>query len=79
MELTLTSILLGVLTLLVAIVGFLLRHSFDNIINKLESLVKAVNDLKLVMTSHEKDIEHIKERLQSHSERLHDLEKRNTE
>lgn len=77
-------ILSGVLGIVLVVLGFLSKNWFNNIASKLESIVAVLNDIKISLTSHAKDIEYIKaehtkihERLNSHSERIHELEKIN--
>ena len=74
-------ILSGVLGVALLILGFLSKNWFNNIAAKLESIVNVLNEIKLALTVHDKDIEFIKkdivridERMNSHGERIHKLE-----
>lgn len=76
-----TWVLGGALVVAATILAFLSKSWFNNISNKLESIVSVLNDIKIALNSHDKDIEYMKgdmqkmnDRLNSHGDRIHELE-----
>lgn len=67
-------ILSGIIAVLIAIIGFLLRERFKSIIDKLTELIDSVNKLASTMALQDQSIHELDDRLTGTRAELKDLE-----
>lgn len=67
-------VLSGVVAILLAILGWVFNSIAQNILKKLDDMLKELQRLTMLMTKHEQQIEHIYDRLKEHDKRISRIE-----